>query len=259
MQNDRVSTWGIKSFVVQCLANVCRKQYQNLDASSTALLSRNSEDFLSPNQDNFEKHDGDNQNIQLASHHPSRFHKVLSIICKILIVVFAFWGFLDIILRASVLFQPKLDLSCWCGTSDAEAIAMGCKYDHLAVDWLPPHCIDDELTAEFDRAGPGPSGEWDYYTEPKSTAEQLNYTEIDEYAVVAKDYYATSKWHMAHCVFIWRKQFRAKTTGKVVEPWNENEEHIMHCGTYFMERNNVSDWIDTIIPGTDRHPHDHGE
>lgn len=47
---------------------------------------------------------------------------------------------------------------CYCGTSSTEAKSMGCKYDSLAAAWLPEHCRDDELTAEFDRSGDGPNG-----------------------------------------------------------------------------------------------------
>ncbi|PYI06678.1 hypothetical protein BO78DRAFT_294227, partial [Aspergillus sclerotiicarbonarius CBS 121057] len=118
--------------------------------------------------------------------------------------------------------------SCWCGTSDQEALAMGCRYDHLAVDWLPPHCIDDELTAEFDLSGPGPDGEWPYFKHHNGTG-PVGTAELDGYAEAAVDYYTTRQWHIAHCVFTWRKQFRARFTGKMVEPWNDNEEHIVHC------------------------------
>lgn len=53
-------------------------------------------------------------------------------------------------------------MTCSCGKSVAEAIANGCKYDLLASAWLPEQCRDDELTAEFNKAGPGPNGEWTY-------------------------------------------------------------------------------------------------
>jgi hypothetical protein len=57
-------------------------------------------------------------------------------------------------------FKPPS--SCRCGESVAEALSLGCKYDSLAVAWLPPHCRDDELTAEFEAQGTGPNGSWTY-------------------------------------------------------------------------------------------------
>lgn len=47
---------------------------------------------------------------------------------------------------------------CYCGNSTMEAKSMGCKYDSLAAAWLPEHCRDDELTAEFELSGPGENG-----------------------------------------------------------------------------------------------------
>jgi hypothetical protein len=83
--------------------------------------------------------------------------------CTLLVVVFALaiWGLIDASSR--LLHWSKANLNggtphCWCGTSDEEAMTMGCRYDHLAVDWLPQSCIDDELVKEFDRSGPGPDG-----------------------------------------------------------------------------------------------------
>jgi hypothetical protein len=132
---------------------------------------------------------------------------------------------------------------------------MGCLYDHLAVDWLPVHCIDAELTAEFDRSGPGPNGSWLYFNDRKGS-DIISDREIDNYAVAATSYYTTREWHIAHCIFTWRKEFRSRSTGKILEPWNESEEHIMHCGMYFLDsirfKKELSE-IETLIPGKSRH------
>jgi len=173
---------------------------------------------------------------------------------KLIVACLALWGSIDIFYRSwNTLpnWTSKKNSACWCGNSDAEAVAMGCRYDHLAVDWLPLYCIDEELTAEFDRSGPGPLGAWDYFTNVRGT-EKLNESQIDEYAVLGRTYFTTREWHIAHCVFTWRKQFRARSTSKIVEPWSESEDHIMHCGNYFMSGLNLSD-IDIIIPGANRH------
>lgn len=77
---------------------------------------------------------------------------------------------------------------------------MGCRYDHLAVDWLPDHCIDDELTTGFDHAGPGHNGSWHYWT-LRRFGEPVSPEEIDNYAETATDYWATREWHIQHCIF----------------------------------------------------------
>ncbi|KUJ15562.1 uncharacterized protein LY89DRAFT_558015, partial [Mollisia scopiformis] len=122
---------------------------------------------------------------------------------------------------------------CYCGNSDQEAIAMGCKYDHIAVDWLPNNCIDAALTAEFVTAGPGPGGAWDYFSD-YAGLQRMNESEVEIYARNGKDYFVTRQWHIAHCSFVWRKQWRSKFTSTLIEPWNDKEEHIEHCNEYFM-------------------------
>jgi hypothetical protein len=150
---------------------------------------------------------------------------------------------------------------CWCGTSNEEAIEMDCVYDHIAVDWLPRSCIDHELVREFDKAGPGLDGAWPYYERDGTLSLRhsfmpLNETDIDELAREGKDYYATREWHIVHCMFVWRKQFRAVSNGISIETWNNNEDHIKHCTEYILTALRVGarlEDIDTIILGEDRH------
>ena len=52
-------------------------------------------------------------------------------------------------------FEPR---GCDCGESVAEAISRGCRFDGLAMVWLPEHCRDDELAEEFNTMGDGPNG-----------------------------------------------------------------------------------------------------
>ena len=181
-----------------------------------------------------------------------------------LLVPVNIWGFVDLSLRLSQwrkALTRDANPPCWCGTSNEEAIAMGCIYDHIAVDWLPPDCTDRDLVAEFDRSGPGPNGTWPYFvlstvSEKEPQFAPLDIAQIDTYAAQGTDYFATREWHILHCMFIWRKQLRAGLSGKVVEPWNNHEEHIKHCSSYIVDAirtNQRLDDIDTWIPGTNRH------
>jgi hypothetical protein len=146
---------------------------------------------------------------------------------------------------------------------------MGCHYDHLAVDWLPDSCIDKDLTVEFDASGPGAGGAWPYFDVGNSTEAgnspgfvPINNAEIDGLAKAGKRYFATREWHLLHCMFTRRKQFRARFDASSVEPWNNHEEHIHHCSDYIMQtvRWGLSkDVVDTTILGVDRHPHEDKE
>jgi hypothetical protein len=75
---------------------------------------------------------------------------------------------------------------------------MGCSYDHIAVDWLPSACIDDELTQKFDTSGPRSGGSWPYYESVTATLSNSSKAEsiitnkqIDEFAKHGKGYFAT--------------------------------------------------------------------
>ncbi|KAF4334293.1 hypothetical protein FBEOM_11878 [Fusarium beomiforme] len=124
---------------------------------------------------------------------------------------------------------------CNCGSSVAEAVEMGCKYDALAAAWLPDQCRDDALTAEFERMGHEKDGKWPYYSDRNLTskilAEDLGH-KADEPGFL---FYSTGEWHMAHCLFYWKKQFRARFNNITVEPRYDNERHIQHCITVLLQ------------------------
>lgn len=155
------------------------------------------------------------------------------------------------------------NLHCWCGSTDEQAIAMGCHYDHLAVDWLPDSCIDKDLVDEFDVSGPETDGSWPYFELRDATENDgipdfvtVNSTGIDELAEAGMVYFATREWHILHCMFTWRKQFRARYDESRVEPWNNHEDHIQHCSDYIMRTVNwglSKDSVDTQVLGRDRH------
>lgn len=174
----------------------------------------------------------------------------------------AMYGFFDVATRVvesgiSVIRAWSEQPACWCGTSDQEAVSVGCMYDHIAVDWLPPFCRDQELVDEFDCSGPNLDGSWSYYSlDDKGLFSRINASDIDSYARRGLDYWSTVEWHIAHCLFTWRKQFRKDFRREAIEPWNMKEAHVVHCTAYTMEvlREGRILWeADTLIPGRDRH------
>lgn len=128
--------------------------------------------------------------------------------------------------------RARQDNHCECGRSVAEAIANGCKYDELAAAWLPPHCRDEELTAEFSKAGP--DGQWGYWLDQNAT-NPVSPNELGLIADTDEVYWATTEWHIVHCIFYSIKQYRSKTTGIVVEERYDNEGHIRHCGMVMLK------------------------
>ncbi|KAI1290545.1 hypothetical protein F5Y03DRAFT_378281 [Xylaria venustula] len=128
--------------------------------------------------------------------------------------------------------QPK---SCSCGKTVAEARSMGCTYDSMAAAWLPAHCIDAELTAEFEVSGDGPDGKWQYFAD-KQRKREFTMTEVANLADQPGSLFWTSmEWHKAHCVFYWRKSQRAAARGVTVEARYDNERHVDHCALMFQD------------------------
>lgn len=130
---------------------------------------------------------------------------------------------------------PK-PIKCLCGSSTSEAETLGCKYDSLAACWLPTHCRDDELTAEFEHAGDGPNGEWTYWADSNATR-GMTLEEVGLLANLPKPqamFYSTFGWHVAHCAFYWRKEFRMRAKGLMLENRYDRESHVEHCYPIFM-------------------------
>ncbi|RAK98813.1 uncharacterized protein BO80DRAFT_325380, partial [Aspergillus ibericus CBS 121593] len=122
---------------------------------------------------------------------------------------------------------------CDCGNTIDEALHLNCIYDSLATAWLPPHCRDAELTAQFDQAGPGPNGEWSYYLDENGTIPLTN-SEIALLGETGGSFWSTREWHIAHCVFYWQKYYRMRDTGTVMEARFGSLSHVEHCSRLIM-------------------------
>lgn len=147
---------------------------------------------------------------------------------RLIMTLLISWSLFDITCHLWSTFHVSQRTSCSCGNSIEEAKSLNCEYDTLASAWLPPACRDEELTAEFDRAGPGPDGSWFYYTDYDMSS---TYS-IDEVAALADRpiyYYNTKEWHIAHCTYNWRKAVRARSSGVTLELRADTEGHVKHC------------------------------
>ncbi|KAK6208627.1 hypothetical protein QIS74_12145 [Colletotrichum tabaci] len=127
-----------------------------------------------------------------------------------------------------------------CGYTAAEAIARGCQFEEADMRWEHPRCIDHELAAEYRRMGPESDGSWIYLVDDESATEgvpinelrrrPVNATELSMLVRPGKVVYANMRHHLTHCIFRWRKQFRAPFVGTrwpSEAGWEEN--HIKHC------------------------------
>jgi hypothetical protein len=178
---------------------------------------------------------------------PNALKTTLAIAAKVVCVVLALWGLASLVripMSAKHLpprFEPDISTSCSCGgTTVAEAMSRGCIFTPLSLSWLPPHCIDQELSDEFDRSGPGPDGAWEYWAD-RHRKVPLNRTEMGLLADNDGVFFATQEWHITHCTFTWRKHYRQKWTGVTVERRSNGLDHIGHCEDVFKVRGPLQD------------------
>lgn len=129
---------------------------------------------------------------------------------------------------------PKNLNQCDCGPDIKTALTRNCVYDSLATAWLPPHCRDDELTTEFERSGPGPNGEWPYFADANGSI-PINTTYIAQLGESNGTFWSLRDWHIAHCVFYWKKTMRMRETGVVLEERFDQIMHVQHCGRLIMK------------------------
>lgn len=165
----------------------------------------------------------DHEAITARRDHP----RFWSFFGKLFLTSFAVWGILSFGLQSKQFYDANKPINCDCGSSIAEAKDMGCKYDSMAAAWLPDICRDDELTEEFNRQGPGPNGEWLYWSDPHAK-HSLTLEDMALLADTGKPFFTTWDWHVAHCFGFFKKQIRGgftKASLGTTDPYG----HIVHC------------------------------
>jgi hypothetical protein len=194
---------------------------------------------------------GDEDSHPAVSANPARQRgSYVLISLYILTIIFALWGIISILLQLAHLLPiyssppmtpdiyrpatlpPDLNL-CSCGPDLSSALSKSCIYDSLAAAWLPPYCRDDALTATFDASGPS-NGSWEYYADAEGLI-PITKNQIAELGSKGGSFWSTREWHVAHCMFYWRKYVRMRDTGSVMERRFDSEAHAKHCGRLAMK------------------------
>jgi hypothetical protein len=118
-----------------------------------------------------------------------------------------------------------------CGKTPEEALARGCKFDMLVTAWLPPRCIDYELVDEFMAVG-----NWQFYKKLHGTEEDKFGSYNPEFlGSVNRTIYTTRRWHITHCLYMFKKLNRALVNGWIVDGESVSEPHTEHCMDTFLQ------------------------
>ena len=124
-----------------------------------------------------------------------------------------------------------------CGTSVAEAKALGCEYDILANHWVPKQCMDQDAVEEYQS-----DGSWYGYSYENRT-ELLTIEDMGELPL----YYTSERDHIVHCAMLWRKQYRAFSEGrKIIDSITADPEHTHHCSQYLMDMTELGPDLRTV-------------
>lgn len=127
-------------------------------------------------------------------------------------------------LSYSVAFSPLP-----CGNTPSEALSRGCHFDMVATAWLPPRCIDTELMNEFMSEHP-----WRFYSDQQG-AQPLPDDPDTLGSYADGRIWTTNRWHVAHCLYMWRKLNRALVRGWMTDAETVQQRHTDHCSKSILE------------------------
>jgi len=92
---------------------------------------------------------------------------------------------------------------------------------------LPPRCIDHDLVKEFRAVHP-----WESYADWSGT--YLLTEDPDTLGSRIETIWTTRRWHVAHCLYMWKKLNRALTLGGNTDGEVIWQRHTDHCTTMIL-------------------------
>lgn len=117
-----------------------------------------------------------------------------------------------------------------CGNTSAEALALGCSFDHLTWSFYPPHC-PHYTNDRFRAAEPDPFG----YYETLGSLEPIN--DSDFFGVIERQggVWVEKREHLTHCVYLLLAQGQIVRDGTPHTPIMVDYEHLEHCADILLE------------------------
>jgi hypothetical protein len=116
-----------------------------------------------------------------------------------------------------------------CGSTPAEARALGCIFDVMSFAWTPPACYDHAFSQEFlARNGP-----WIFYLDHNATM-PLPFDTLSDYEIVWTEH----SYHVVHCLYAWERIHQAYLGPTATEDMGKRKllpremgsiNHTEHC------------------------------
>ncbi|KAH6663003.1 hypothetical protein B0J14DRAFT_495344 [Halenospora varia] len=137
--------------------------------------------------------------------------------------------------------QPQLPSITICGNTSAQARSSGCHFDVMSFSWLPPACYDEKQIDEFFALE-----SWQWFSDPEGThVAPLETIQKGD----APQMYVSWRYHISHCVFMWKKMHRALDNGSLIDAYIGNYHHTHHCGHMLMMGQNETETGDGAETG----------
>jgi hypothetical protein len=108
-----------------------------------------------------------------------------------------------------------------CGSTPAEARALGCKFDVMSFAWTPPSCYDHAFSQKF----LSEQGPWIFYLDHNAT-QPLAFDSLSNYDIVWTEH----SYHVVHCLYAWERIHQAYLKQDLLLPQEMGSiNHTEHC------------------------------
>lgn len=206
----------------------------------------------------------DHEAISVRSKEPRRYYRIVGTIIGILILAVYVVATAPMAVKAIAARHRYT-----CGSTKEEAIARGCTFDPLTVQWLPKQCsrkgLDQFLVAHgtdysWRRSASGSESNdtsmdqipneptWRYFADEAQTVEYVN--GLMDAPIGHYTYYTTRGEHLAHCAFMLVRAAEARKAGERMDTLTEEYEHSVHCALFLWEYAKHAPHFNTInTPG----------
>jgi hypothetical protein len=131
-----------------------------------------------------------------------------------------------------------------CGNSSSEAMALGCTFDPLSVNWIPVECSREGTDEWLEFTKARPSMKFPFFKNFEGSVDIP-----DERALsLSADFHTTKSWHLGHCIYLLQRLHMGYLTSARVDSDTTNIIHTKHCLKMLMEvvmKDKDRDTIDT--------------
>jgi hypothetical protein len=112
-----------------------------------------------------------------------------------------------------------------CGNSSSEAMALGCTFDPLSVNWIPVECSREGTDEWLEFTKTRPNMKFPFFRNFEGSVDIPNERALS----LSADFHTTKSWHLGHCIYLLQRLHVGYLTGARVDSDTANIIHTKHC------------------------------